>query len=124
MYLHHFFNDETDVSDSEILKLVVRTLDTKNPRVWYYAIMDYGSYIKKEFGNPNRVSKHYAKQSTFKNSDRQIRGAIVRLLSQKPHTRAQILKVLPFEDIRIDAQLEKLLTEGMIQQGSHRYTLP
>lgn len=122
--IHHFFNDANDVSDNNILKIVSKTLDTGNPREWYYALMDYGAYIKKEFGNPNAKSKHYVKQSTFLGSDRQIRGAILKLLTEGKVTRAQLLKSLSFEDIRIDAQIERLLKEGMITKIGVTLSLP
>lgn len=122
--LHHFFNDATDVTDKDILKIVSRTLDTDNPREWYYALMDYGAYIKKEFGNPNSRSKHYTKQSTFAGSDRQIRGAILKLLTEGNATRAQFLKKLSFEDIRIDAQIQKLCREAMIEKKGTLFSLP
>jgi A/G-specific adenine glycosylase len=124
VFIHHFFNDDTDVSDKEILEKVERTLDGENAREWYYALMDYGAYIKKKFGNPNSKSKHYTKQSVFKGSDRQIRGAILRLLTKRTYTRQQFLKDLPFEDIRIDAQLERLLKEGMLEKQRNQYSLP
>lgn len=125
--IHHFFNDDTDVRDSEILKIVESTLDRERVREWYYALMDYGVYIKKEFGNPNSRSKHYAKQSTFKGSDRQIRGAIIRELTVREESRLSLHKKLPFEIDRIDAQLEKLEREGMVQKKKRNtkvYALP
>ena len=122
--IHHFFSDTTDVTDAEILDVVTRTLDNVNPREWYYALMDYGAYIKKEFGNPNGRSKHYVKQSTFKGSDRQIRGAILKLLSEKRRTRKMFHTALPFDAERIDAQLERLTEEGMIVHIKNTYTLP
>lgn len=124
VYLHHFFNDETDVSDAEILKIIERTLDRANVREWYYALMDYGVYIKKTFGNPNSKSKHYTKQSSFAGSDRQIRGAILRFLSTDALPRTELHKKLPFDVVRIDAQLEKLEGEGMIQKTRSQYRLP
>ena len=125
VYLHHFFKDVSDVSDIDLLPYISRTCDTKNPREWYYALMDYGSYLKKEFGNPNSKSKHYAKQSTFKNSDRQIRGAIIRVLTEHTVSRAQLLTLLSaFEDIRVDAQIEKLKSEGMVVYQKGKYLLP
>lgn len=122
--LHHFFNDATDVSDAEILKIVARTLDTENPREWYYALMDYGAHIKKTIGNPNSRSKHYTKQSVFKDSDRQIRGAILKLLADHEYTRQELHKVLPFDVLRIDVQLERLSEEGLIMKGTQKYHLP
>jgi len=125
VYLHHFFSDKEGISDTEILKYVTKTLDAQNPREWYYALMDYGSYIKKEFGNPNKRSAHHSIQSTFKGSDRQIRGAIVRLLSSGSKTREELHFALSsFEDIRVDAQIEKLVTEKMIVKKNAKYQLP
>lgn len=124
VYIHHFFKDDIDVSDDSILKCIERTLDAENSREWYYALMDYGTYIKKEFGNPNRRSKHHITQKTFTGSDRHIRGMLIKLLIEKSYTRTQLLKVLPFEDVRIDAQLAMLNREGMILKKNMRYRLP
>lgn len=123
VYIHHFFNDDTDVADSEILKRVERTLDREHPREWYWALMDYGVSIKKTYGNPNSRSKHYARQSAFKGSDRQIRGAIMRTLSERSAARA-VLHTLPFDYQRVDAQLERLVGEGMVVKKGQRYQLP
>ncbi len=122
--MHHFFNGDTDISDAQVLEVISSVLDTDNPRDWYYALMDYGAYIKKEFGNPNTRSKHYTKQSPFKNSDRQIRGAILRLLAETSTTRKVFHKKLPFDIVRVDAQLERLTEEGMIVKKGNRLMLP
>ena len=125
VYLYHFFKLKTDVTDAELLPYIERTCDRENPREWYYAVMDYGSYLKKEFGNPNAQSKHYTKQSTFKGSDRQIRGAVVRALTIGSYTRTELLAVLSnYEDIRVDAQVAKLIYEGLIEHKKKRYNLP
>ncbi len=125
VYLYHFFEYDFEVSDSELMPLIERTLDRKNPRSWYYALMDYGAYIKKVYGNPNERSKHHTKQSTFKGSDREIRGAIIRLLANQPYTRTDCLLALrQFSDIRIDAQLTKLKKEGLISYTGRIYALP
>lgn len=124
VFLHHFFKDRTDVPDDEVMVLVEKLLDTKNPRTWYWALMDYGAYLKKQHGNPNSRSTSYTKQSKFEGSDRQIRGALIRILSEKNYTRNQLLQKLPYEDIRIDAQLQKLLKEEMVVYIKGRYQLP
>lgn len=81
VFIHEFFQDKNTVDDKEILKLVEKTIDTKNPREWYYGLMDYGAILGKLPNNPNSKSKHYKKQSRFEGSLRQIRGAIIRELS-------------------------------------------
>lgn len=123
VYLHHFFNDDTDVSDGDIRAYVEKTLDQKQPRQWYWALMDYGVYIKKTYGNPNSRSKHYTPQSSFKGSDRQIRGALIRLLVESPLSREMLHKKLPFDPARIDAQLERLSEENMVARKGRCYTL-
>jgi predicted transcriptional regulator len=60
----------------------------------------------------------------FKGSDREIRGAIIRALGEHATTRALLHKTLPFEKVRIDAQLERLRGEGMIILEKRSYMLP
>lgn len=125
VFLHHFFNNETDVREAAIVQLVAETLDTKQPRRWYAALMDYGAYLKKEHGNPNSRSQSYAKQSTFAGSDRQIRGAILRSVSDTALTRRSLhTQLSAFDPLRIDAQLERLLAEGMVVKVGQRFLLP
>lgn len=51
-----------------------------DPRTWYYAMLDYGAYLKRTVPNPSRRSRSHAKQSRFEGSHRQKRAALVRLL--------------------------------------------
>jgi len=126
--IHHFFHDEIDIPDKEILRLTVVFLggikQKKNPREWYYALMDYGAYLKKTKGNQNLKSKHYTKQSAFKGSDRQIRGAIIRVLSEGENTRKDFYRKLSSDIQRIDEQLERLKEEGMVVFERRKYSLP
>lgn len=58
VFLHHFFPQKAGrlpaqkITDAELLPLITETLDLKNPRVWYWALMDYGAYLKKTLPNP------------------------------------------------------------------------
>ncbi|NUN23224.1 MAG: A/G-specific adenine glycosylase, partial [Candidatus Jettenia caeni] len=52
VFIHSFFHDETNIKDTEIILLVEKTLDVSNPRNWYYALMDYGVMLKKDYENP------------------------------------------------------------------------
>lgn len=84
VFLHFFFRDRTGVHDREITPLVARTLDRKNPRTWYYALMDYGVMLKRSRENPGRRSVHHKKQSPFAGSNRQVRGMILKALVARP----------------------------------------
>lgn len=48
VFIHSFFSNEEKVSDRQIMPLVAQTLDHRNPREWYYALMDYGVMLKKK----------------------------------------------------------------------------
>jgi A/G-specific adenine glycosylase len=54
--------------------------DADTPRAWYYALLDYGAYLKKTLPNPSRRSASYSRQSKFEGSRRQKRAHIVRML--------------------------------------------
>lgn len=127
VYIHHFFDDKTDVTDVEILRLVECALPLKNPREWYAALMDYGTYLKKQYGNLTKKSKHYTKQSKFKGSDRQIRGAILRtLVGKSSMTKPRLStshELSSFAADRIEAQLEKLVLEGLVAKERNSYIL-
>lgn len=82
VFLHTFFRNQSDITDKQIVPLIEQTLDKRDARTWYYALMDYGTILKKNIPNPNRNSKHYTIQSKFVGSDRRVRGAIIRKLTQ------------------------------------------
>lgn len=106
VYLFHFFPDREGVGDVELLPYIQKTMDYEQPREWYYALMDYGSYLSKMVPNPNRKSKHYVRQSKFEGSDRQIRGALLRdHLAGKKHT---------LKNERERTIWKSLVTEGLI----------
>ncbi len=122
VFIHHFFHDHMAVTDSELLPLVQASLDKANPREWYWALMDYGAYLKASVGNLSRVSKHYAKQSTFSGSNRQLRGQVLRLLAGSKHSEMKLQTILP--DQRLQVVLATLQKEGLITRQGRYYLLP
>jgi len=169
VFIHHFFKDQTDVPDKEILGWVKKTLpdekgkgvpefasspraminrtvsevymqrqnrslleesqnaaershrkteNSSHYREWYWALMDYGTFLKQTVGNLSRSSKGYAKQSKFAGSVRQLRGAIIRNLLEAPSARADLAAAFP--DERLDVVLADLIREGLIrEEGGH-----
>lgn len=121
VFLHEFFSDKEAVHDKEILVLVQKTLDQKNPRDWYYALMDYGVYLKKELKINNKKSKQYTRQSKFIGSRRQVRGAIIRLLSKTKQLSQEDLVFLIEQEVpenqnSVESVLQELLDEKLIFQ--------
>lgn len=124
VFLHTFFKDQEKISDKELFPLIEATVETENARAWYYALMDYGVHLKKLMPNPSRNSKHYTRQSTFKNSSRQIRGQIIKLLTQKNHlTLDAFHSALSFDAHRINLLLEALCKEKIITRYENTFSI-
>lgn len=124
-YIHHFFHDAVAVSDKALLSIIERTLDRERPREWHSALMDYGAHLKATIGNLSRRSQAYKKQSPFKESNRYVRGLLLKELATSHYTTLQLCKKLePIEVERIEQQLTALLKEGLIAKQGRRYMLP
>jgi A/G-specific adenine glycosylase len=112
VYIHHFFNDQFDIDDKQITELLEQTIDHEHPREFYWALMDYGSWLKGNGVRNISSSKHYKKQSPLAGSLREMRGMIIRNLSN--NTEVEQLKV----DARFEQALKDLEREGMINSDS------
>ncbi len=121
--IHHFFPKRKIVHDRELIPIMETVLDRKNPRTWYSALMDYGASLKKRLPNPGRRSAHYTPQKKFAGSNRQVRGAVVRLLLERPLTAAQLRLKLPFGVAMLPSVLRKLVQERLIGKRSDRYRI-
>ncbi len=111
VFIHTFFKERETVDDTEIIPLIEKTIDTKNPKKWYSALMDYGTYLKKQQNNPSRKSTHHIKQNSFTGSVREVRGYIIK---------QSILHPLPVQEI--EKQYGKTKTrkaiDGLIKEGA------
>ncbi len=124
VYLHHFFPRAKQVRDEALMKYIEATLDRKNPRAWYAALMDYGVWIKKNHGNHNVRSRTYTKQKAFKGSARELRGKILRSVADKGMRAQALTRLLKEDAARVEAQLEALVQEGLLIHKRGRYSLP
>jgi A/G-specific adenine glycosylase len=114
VFIHHFFNGRTGISDALILPLVEKTLDRKDPRNWYYALMDYGVYLKAHYPNPSRKSAGYKKQSPLDGSVRQMRSRVVKyLLSNGSCLESELMDLAPDKQ-RVCEALAGLKKDRMI----------
>ena len=120
VYIYFFCDSQQHIRDQDLRPLVRQTLDIYNPRQWYYALMDYGVMIKKTQDNPSRKSARYAKQTPFKNSNRQLRGLILRVLLQETtvtlHHLCHQAQNPPDRILPLLIQLER---EGFIQRDGN-----
>lgn len=124
VFIHFFFEGRVEVRDREVKRIAGATLDTGEPAQWHYALMDYGVFLKGERPGLNRRSVHYSAQAPFEGSDRQIRGAILRFLSEHPGSGPGLITgALPFEEDRVKKVLEALRSEKMVVKEDAVYSI-
>jgi len=124
VYIHFFKRGVKKVHDEEIRGLIEKTMDTKNIREWFYALMDYGAMLKRNGdGKPTR-SIHYKKQSPFKGSLRQIRSNILRvILKEQAVSRQKLARSLSIPTDTLSRILTSLTKEGLIRKHGTKYTV-
>ncbi len=124
VYIHEFLRTDENIHDHDLMPLVEQTIDKANPRKWYNALMDYGTMLKQKHVNPNRKSVHYVRQSPFANSNRQIRGKILKaLVIRSPLTTAQLVEASGIETERILRILAQLSEEGFIKKSGRAFSI-
>lgn len=125
VYINHFFKNKKLVADAEILSLVEQTLDQDCPREWMYALMDYGSYLKSQGNAHNRRAKGFTRQSKFKGSVREVRGAIIKFLTEKEVLTSSDKKEFEkrFDVERMAQALNGLFKDNLIQKTRNEYSL-
>lgn len=132
VFIYHFFSDATyKVSDKMLRPLVEASAAGHNPRQWYYALLDYGAYLKSTGINPSRASASYARQSSFEGSWRQKRAFIVReVLAQPGISLDAVAELLNAEEeaagrpqvdaADVDKLVGELSAEGFFRREGHR----
>ena len=130
VFIHEFFPGREAVRDAELEPLVREALDRRDPRNWYYALMDYGVMLKTSLPNPSRRSAHHARQSPFADSHRRVRGAILKALAPPAPTplaegllSVELAAAIPFARERVEKALGELVAEGFVAERGGRYSL-
>jgi len=121
VYIYFFFSGKSQIDDKEIMEIVKISVDKNNPRDWYYALMDFGTMLKKKHPELNKRSAHYRKQSKFDGSTRQVRGKILKLLLEKPLSTKKIVNKINYEEKKVLEILNTLKKEGFIQKEQEKF---
>lgn len=126
VFLHHFFRTKRTVADKKILPLIERALEDSGmePRDFYAALMDYGAHLKKRGIALNPKSAHYAKQSKFKGSARELRGKILRELLKHRATLTMLAHRVPRNQHDLAHELARLTAEGLVAIRGRYFTIP
>ncbi len=124
VYIYSFFADNEKVSDTMIEPLVKVTLDTADPRKFYNALMDCGTYIKQHY-NFSRHSLHYTVQTPYSTSLRKVRGDIVRYIVNNGAANSTMLaQNLGYTSEKIQEALTALCRENMVCEDNGVYMIP
>ena len=138
VYIHHFEKSALQSSasrlpksategirDKDILELVAGDMRSivrskKSPRFWYYALMDYGTHLKKTVGNASRKSSSYTKQSKFKGSHRELRALVLHVITQKKKVSVKnIAKLLNRSKTDVTNIVQELTKDGFAKQNKN-----
>ena len=122
VYIHHFFNDSWDIADSSITTKLAETIDREHSREFYWALMDYGSWLKSNGVRNNSQSKHYKKQAPLVGSVRQVRGQIIRLLSSSGHSKSSLMQATTHDE-RFEKAVSGLMKDGLVRQTNGMFHL-
>lgn len=123
VYFYHYFPETVGmVSDSEVLALVERTLDREHPREWFWALMDYGTWLKANGQGRLQASRHYKKQSSLKGSLREMRGMLMRELAADEQS-YDALETKYGRDDRFTIALDGLMRDGLVARSGGKVHL-
>jgi A/G-specific adenine glycosylase len=120
-----FLEAKEKIADTLILEKVADTLPKGKSREWYAALMDYGAYLKKVQGSNNHLSKGYVKQKAFNGSNRQIRGRIIKMLTESPVpiSGKKLMTIFETDANRVSEQLTKLEQEQLVEKTKKGYRI-
>ncbi len=125
VYLTFFFPKRRVVTDKEVSQVVEETLYRRDPRRWFYALMDLGVELKRLDRSINTRSKHYVRQSKFHGSHRQVRAAVLKTIAEKSRRFEEVLSELSYPQEKIELALTQLEREGfVIKKRSGLFAVP
>ncbi len=145
VFLHELYPEAEAVPDKVLIPHILKTCpasaaqDEPGPRGWYYALLDYGAYLKKTVPNPSRRSKTYSRQSKFEGSHRQKRAEVIRLLLDEKTLETDGLEAVQIQEIISNIELSKnrepveideifkvldeLVKEGFIEVNNDKFVI-
>lgn len=122
VYFHHYFHDDDRVTDAQLRQAVEATVDGEHPRQWYWALMDYGAFLKKQGVGRIAKSAHYKKQSPLGGSVREVRGQIIRALMTSDYDEMELRRVVQADE-RFAVALQGLVADGLVTERQHLFHL-
>lgn len=122
VFIYHLFADGEVIDDKDIIDQIERYLDYDNPREWYWAVMDYGTWLKSKTKNPSRRSAKYSKQTPFMGSQREVRSIVTKyVMTHGPVTINEIIESV--SDLRVQAVVEQLAKDKIIRRVDDKFRI-
>jgi A/G-specific adenine glycosylase len=124
--IHHFFTDEEKISDKQIKEKLQQLIESeKDPRNWYYALMDYGSWLKSEGVDYFYKQKNYTKQKAFKGSERFVRGWILKqlTLTNTPLV-IKSIRLVGYPATQVKKIIIDMVNEGLLVKTNNTVCIP
>jgi A/G-specific adenine glycosylase len=118
--LIHEFSLPKTTPDIELWTLAKRLLPQGKSRDWHNALMDYGSHI---LTSRSTGIAPKSKQSTFKESDRDYRARILKVLLKEPYTFDGLHSLCGIDAKRLQRILDKLVKTQTIRYKNDCYSL-
>jgi A/G-specific adenine glycosylase len=124
--IHHFFVDDDKVTDKQIKEKLHALINSeKDPRNWYYALMDYGSWLKSEGIDYFHKQKSYTKQKAFKGSERFVRGWILKqlTLTNQPIT-IKSIRLVGYTNKQVAKIINDMINEKLLKKVGNAVCIP
>ncbi len=117
--IEYFHPGETDIHDGVLYDDLTRLAAYKEVikaggRIWYYALMDYGAYLKSTRISHNKKSAHHTVQTRYEGSLRQLRAKTLFAITHG--------ESLPADE-RLEEVIRQLLKEGFISKKGKKYSV-
>lgn len=110
--LHYVFTSNHNVTDQQMLDVIKATIDISHTREWYWALMDEGARLKTQKSSHLKRAASYKKQPKFKGSNRELRGAVLKQLTNGPLELNELLKII--NDERLQQVVAIMRQEGLL----------
>lgn len=114
-----FATEET--SEKQLFEIATKLLPLGRSRDWHNALMDYGATIitaRKTGISPTST------QSSFKDSNRERRGQILKFILEKEEASlVELIKLLNINRIKLEKILEKMIQDGLLNKKGDIYTV-
>jgi A/G-specific adenine glycosylase len=117
-----FSRNYPNINNNEIKLILHEALDRKNPRKWYYALMDYGYAIRKRKSYLTGQKSNYVKKPVFTAEFQPVRRkALNSLISNGPSTFDELFMYTHIDTNTLYNVITTLKNESLVSESKGLY---